>query len=114
MVVNPYVVQLGDFRNRLLIALFGGVQKVTALICLFFLGVRSGPSFHAIPCAKTLCAIRRYVTDGRRRIHKLYQKPRRFGLSVEGALAARKLAISLKTSGSVSVPCTKSQRPILI
>jgi hypothetical protein len=75
-VVHPYLVQLEELRHRFLIALFRGVQKPTALIHLFFFGVGSCPSFHAIPFARARCAITLSVIDNRRKIAELYQNPR--------------------------------------
>ena len=87
IVVHTNLIQLEELRDRLLIALLGGVQKTTALVHLFFFGVRSGPSFHAIPFAKS-AAVPATVENRKRKIAELYQKARRF----ENA-AGRRLAI---------------------
>jgi hypothetical protein len=47
------------------------------LIHLFFFGMRSGPSFHAIPFASP-AAMLPPVHDDRRKIAELYQNLRRF------------------------------------
>lgn len=77
MIVDTHLVEFEKFCNRLLIALFGGVQKTTALIHLFFFSMGSGPSFHAIPFGRSRCNSP-VSQDGRRKIAELYQKPRRF------------------------------------
>jgi len=78
IVVHAYLIQFEELGDRLLIALFGGVQKTPALIHLFFFGVRCGPSFHANPFAKSRCAISAPSVDARRKIAELYQNRRRF------------------------------------
>jgi hypothetical protein len=77
IVVHAHLVQLEEFCDRFLIALFGGVQKTPALIHLFFFGMRSGPSFHAIPFASP-AAILPSLGDDRRKIAELYQNFHRF------------------------------------
>ena len=77
IVINAHLIQFEELRNRLLITLLRGVQKATALVHLFFFGMRSGPSFHAIPFAKS-AAILHPVADGWRKIAELYQNLRGF------------------------------------
>ena len=77
IVVHAYLVQLEELCDRLLITFFGRVQKATALIHLFFFGMRSGPSFHAIPFASP-AAILPSIGDDRTKIAELYQNLRQF------------------------------------
>ena len=77
IVIHAHLVQLEELCNRLLIAFFGGVQKTSALVHLFFFGMRSGPSFHAIPFASP-AAILPSIGDDRTKIAELYQNLRQF------------------------------------
>ena len=114
IVVYAHLVQLEELRDRLLIAFLGGVQKTTALIHLFFFGMRSGPSFHAIPFA-SLAAILPSVSDDRRKIAELYQNLRRFEMPPtrgQGCLGlSAEIAADMYNDCSLIFPHLKENQP---
>ena len=78
IIVDAHLIQLEEFGDRFLIPLLGGVEKTPALVHLFFFGMRRGPSFHAIPSAKSAARFSRPSVDGRTKIAELYQNPQLF------------------------------------
>ena len=118
IVVHAYLVQLEELCDRLLITFFGGVQKATALIHLFFFGMRSGPSFHAIPFASP-AAILPSRRDDRRKIAELYQNFHRFEMPPTCGQGSLRLSVEtpadmnadMYNECSVTFPHLKENRP---